>query len=132
MRFEGYHDTSKLPIKRGDMIVIPAGVSVKTMHPSRDTYVTKRAQTVKVHSVGCGQSIPNRAALLDRDYYEPLKARGFDFTELEAAREANSAEFYNGFVAFKNPTVTWAGAGGYWCDADLNDLLSAIEQKAAA
>ncbi len=28
-----------------------------------------------------------------------------------------------------NPRIVWAGAGGYWCMADINDLLAANPSK---
>lgn len=133
MRYEGFHTDAALPIKRGQKVVIPAGTTVRSMG-SKGTYVTKRAQTVTVRTVMNGQSVPNHYALNDKDYHGPLKAKGFDFAPLEALRAANSPEYYNGYVAISNPTVSWAGAGGYWCDVDINDILEAngIGEKVAA
>lgn len=134
MRFEGYHDDHQLPFKRGQKVVIPAGVTVRSMG-SRGTYVTKRAQTVAIHHFLPGQSISNHLALNDKDYYYPLKAKGFDFSALEKLREENHLEYYEGRVATQNPTVVWAGTGGYWCDVDINDILDAnpsfLVEKAA-
>jgi len=124
MRYEGYHSDSALPIKRGQKVVIPAGVTVRSLG-AKGTYVTKRAQTVTVHIIMPGQSIPNHWALGDKDYRRPLEAKGFDFGPLEALRAANSPEYYEGKVNVSNPMVTWAGAGGYWCDVDINDILDA-------
>jgi hypothetical protein len=123
MRFEGYHSDSALPIKRGQKVMIPAGVAVRSTNPSRPSYVTKRAQMVTVRIILPGQSVPNHWALGDKDYRRPLEAKGFDFAPLEALRASNSPEYYNGHVAVSNPMVTWAGAGGYWCEVDINDLI---------
>lgn len=96
-RFLGYHDSESLPIKRGDTIVIPKGVTVRSMHPQRDKpYVTKRAQRVKVFSIGSGSSVT---------HYRP----GGGHERVPTA----------------NPTVEWAGSGGYWCWVDINDILAA-------
>lgn len=27
----------------------------------------------------------------------------------------------------RNPMVEWAGSGGYWCEADINDILREAE-----
>jgi hypothetical protein len=134
MRFEGYHSDTALPMKRGQKVVIPAGVTVRTMHPSRDEYVTKRAQTVTIDHILPGQSVSNYIAYGDKDYYRPLVEKGFDFSEIERLREANDPEYYKGMVAISNPSVSWAGAGGYWCRVDINDILAAnniTEQLAA-
>lgn len=37
--------------KPGDKVIIPKGTVVHTMHPSRDSYVTKRNQTITVNHV---------------------------------------------------------------------------------
>ena len=133
MRYEGFHETRALPFKRGQKIVIPAGVTVKTTGP-RKTYVTKRAQTITVGPIMNGTSIPISWALGDRHYREPLEAKGFDFAPLEALRAANSPEYYHGSVAISAPQITWVGSGGYWCDVDINDILEAngLGEKVAA
>lgn len=123
MRYEGYHDTATLPVRKGQTIVIPAGVRVKSMNPRKPEYVTKRRQTVTVRMVMCGQSVNYHTALNDRYYRDPLEKRGFDFTPLQAAYENNTAEYYRGRVAITNPSIAWAGEGGYWCDVDINDVL---------
>lgn len=125
MHFEGYHSETALPFKRGQKVVIPAGVLVRTMHPSRDEYTTKRAQTVTIDHILCGQSVSNYIAYGDKDYYRPLVEKGFDFSEIERLRAENAPEYYNGKVAIENPKVSWAGAGGYWCRVDINAILQA-------
>lgn len=131
MTYLGHH--AALPIKQGQIVIIPAGVTVRSCG-SRGTYVTKRAQKVKVRMLMPGQSIPARLALNDRDYYNPLKKRGYDFSVIEALRDTNDREYYDLMVPFSNPSVTWAGAGGYWCDVDINDILEAngLVEKALA
>jgi len=123
MRFSGYHDSATLPVKRGQTIVIPAGTTVKTMHPSRASYVTKRKQTVKIDHVLSGSSISGLDALQDRKWRAGLERRGYDFTHLEELYKANSREFYDFRVPISNPSVRWPGAGGYWNEVDINDIL---------
>ena len=73
-------------IARGDYVVIRKGAVVKSTHPQRRTYVTKRAQKVKVHSI-------------------------FSAYELDGVQHTAK--------------VSWAGSGGYWCDAELADVVLA-------
>lgn len=80
----GYLSRLQMPVKKGDIVVIPAGTRVKTMHPQRDFYTLKRRQRVKVHHVLGG--------FTDGDKVTP-------------------------------PVVCWAGAGGYWCEVDINDVI---------
>lgn len=133
MRYEGFHADAVLPIKRGQKVVIPAGTTVRSMG-SKGVYVTKRAQTVFVRGVMNGQSVSNYYALNDRQHHGPLKAAGFDFSVIRAMRDAGDPEYYRGFVPISNPSITWAGTGGYWCDADINDILEAngLGEKVAA
>lgn len=124
-RFEGYHTESSLPIKQGQKVVVPAGTLVRSMKPGVDPYLTKAQRTVTVRMLMPGQSVPARLALGDKDYYKPLEAAGYDFTALEKLRDENYAAFSELFVPITNPSITWAGAGGYWCDADINAILEA-------
>lgn len=125
MAYEGYFDDNQLPFKRGQQVVIPAGVRVRSMAPNRKEYVTARKQTVTLHRCDNGMSIANYIAYGDKDYYNPLKERGFDFSAIEKMRADNSPEYYKGSVPVMNPSVFWAGAGGYWCWVDINDILEA-------
>jgi len=35
-----------------------------------------------------------------------------------------NADIYQGkVIAAKNPSVVWPGDGGYWCEADVNDVV---------
>ena len=124
MRYEGYHETSVLPVKRGQKVVIPAGVTVRSSG-SRGTYVTKRVQTITVGPIMNGQSVPAHYALNDRRYRKPLEDKGYDFAPLEALRDANTKDFYQTMIPILPPTISWVGSGGYWCEVNLNDILDA-------
>ena len=56
MKYKGYHSEHQLPIRRGEQVVIPKGVTVHTTHPKRDTYVTARKQRVTVDHILPGRS----------------------------------------------------------------------------
>lgn len=94
--YVGFYQDSELPVKQGMEVVIPKGIRVTSTNPSKKEYVTKRAQTVTVHVV-----LPGEA--------------------WEQAWDLGGALF----AAARNPQVSWAGASGYWCDVELNDILDA-------
>lgn len=125
MRYEGYHEDSKLPFRQGQEVVIPAGIEVKSTNPSKRHYTTSRQQTVTINHFLPGRSVSNHMALGDKHIARELTERGFNWEALLALRESNHADYYNGRVALDNPTVVWAGAGGYWCEVDINDILEA-------
>ena len=124
-RYEGYHETGSLPFRQGQEIVIPRGVRVATMHPSRNDYVTKRTQSVKVHHFLSGRSVALHYALGDRYIRRMLEQRGVDLAALERDSDSNPCAGYRRMVHLENPKVCWPGTGGYWCEADINDLLEA-------
>jgi len=41
-------------VRSGDVVTVRRGAQVRSLHPKRGTYVTQRAQTVKVHLVTSG------------------------------------------------------------------------------
>src|SRR5579859_4377703 len=142
-KFIGFYDTSALPIKQGDMIVIPAGTTVKSMHPSKDRkrYVTKRRHTVKVHHLMNGMSIAvHMRTEPDRRYHPEFANTYAEFDALRAMMRdltgddlALAMDWYQNMrIVISNPTVCWSGTGGYWCEVDINDLLADTNEKEAA
>lgn len=141
--FVGYHDTATLPFKRGQSVVIPAGAVVRApTHPdrSRATKVLKRRQTVKIHHLMGGQST-NVQMFIGRDkrgLYPGFEAwfAVYDFAKeaLDAIRHKDDDglrekrlslyRFLDQFgIPTQNPSVVWAGSGGYWCECEINTLL---------
>ncbi len=106
-KYIGYHEDNELPIKRGDVVTIPKGTTVRTMHPSRKLYVTKRSQKVTVDHILNGIGLPEGHPRCDEFY------RAFHDHETSATRQ------------IRNPSIRWPGTGGYWCEADINDVLEA-------
>jgi len=88
-----------LPIKAGMTVTIKKGTIVKTI--GRDPKPAGKTYKVKVHHTLCGQN-------------QYRDSRGFMQT---------------GIVPSKNPTVCWAGPGGYWSEADINDIPEAFEPQ---
>lgn len=106
-RFFGFYQPFELPIKDGDSVVIPKGTPVR--HRNKVT-VSKRAQTVRVHHVLPGMSRP----AYDAHRYENM--------DIPAGLEDHL------LIPVSNPTIVWAGAGGYWSEVDINFLPVANPQ----
>jgi hypothetical protein len=85
-----------LPVKAGDKVTIRKDATVKT---SQGKILTmKNNRRVKVHHVLNGYTVD----AADRAY-----------------RERHGLPD----VGVVNPKVVWAGSGGYWHEADINDVL---------
>lgn len=85
----------KMPFKRGDKVVLPAGTVVRTRG---DEKILARKQTVTVHMSSDG-------------YYGERRT-------------------VNGWVrTLEPPTVTWAGSGGYWMDARVDEEVLAVNGR---
>lgn len=107
--------------QRGDRVRVPAGVTVRSTHPTRKSWTTKRAQTVRVDHEMSGRYIPVREAL-DLHRAE-LTKQGFDLSKMEAWERDNAPEYYRMMVQIEESSVRWAGTGGYWCEV----YASAVE-----
>lgn len=89
---------------KGQKVRIRAGAKIRSLHPSRGgMIVITRARVVTLHDVYRGR----------------CDAEGFHRTRASSNEEALQA-------SVRQPEVVWAGTGGYWCHADLNDV-EAIE-----
>ena len=112
--FLGYNDISTLPVKKGNQVYIPKGTLVKSMHPQKGNFISKRGQWVSVHHMGCGQTVPE-------DDYDRHYKHNFP----DAPKDLKYEERFNQVgYATMNPTVVWPGAGGYWCEVDINIVLN--------
>lgn len=92
----------KLPIQSGDKILVPKGVVIRYRSQSKPA---KRTHHVVVHHV----------------------LNGYTPDEAEKAYQKRHGGEANKF----NPTVVWAGSGGYWCEADMNDVLRITLENSA-
>lgn len=94
-RLEGYHET--LPIKRGDIVLIKKGTMIKTVgkepRPAGKTYKIKVDHT-----------LPGRSEIKLRQNDTPPHG------------------FWEERINHENPKVVWPGPGGYWSEADINDV----------
>lgn len=85
----GFREDRDLPIKQGDTVTIPKGITVKTVY--KDPKPAGRTYKIKVNHI-----MPGSNAYLDwnREVVRPT-----------------------------GPKVVWPGPGGYWSEADLNDVI---------
>jgi hypothetical protein len=129
--FHGYQDTKKLPIKTGDVVVIKAGTRITSTNPSVPERIAKRNMKVTVRSMGSGQNIT--PSCISHYEVDTLRANGFDDEIVEATLAVyrhecsrlgyNNVDFTPFSFPIKDPEVCWSGTGGYWCYADINDVL---------
>lgn len=103
MRFEGFHEDHELPVKRGDTVTIRKGTSIKTTHPTKKEIVAGRTYTVKINHILNGTSEANWEFNTWTQKYEEVRK------------------------PLSNPSVRWAGAGGYWYEVDVNDIPEFIK-----
>jgi hypothetical protein len=117
MAYIGYYDDKHLPFKRGETVVIPKGVQVyMRTHPSKKGYVTKRSMEVKINHILPGQTVP------ERDYERYHKA---EYPDCPHSEEEVHPGYTQRVYYLQNPRICWAGTGGYWCEAEINDILQA-------
>lgn len=134
-KFEGYFEEKDLPVRRGQEIVIPAGIMVRSTHPSRETFVTTRRQVIRVHHIlpGCSWGVgfeskdgERHGSLMAGRDARLLKERfGTDDPHVLVNLSEAKVRGGNVFLPMESPKVVWAGSGGYWCEVDLNRLLLA-------
>jgi len=92
----GFHAPADLPFKAGDKVRIKKGTVLKSMHPQKDNpYEAGRSYTIEVHHVLPGS---------DKSIFDPDEPEGFRHEP------------------YRNPSVRWPGSGGYWVEADINDV----------
>lgn len=94
-KYIGYQDENTLPIKKGQTVTIPKGTTLQSTHPQMRTKVAGRTYKIVV------------------DHVLP----GITFTEFHCNRRLEETSGPK-----KNPSVRWAGTGGYWFEVDINDV----------
>ncbi len=125
MRYEGFYTDADLPVRPGSKVRITKGTLLRSMHPSRDgPYESGKSLTVTVDHVLNGVSMPAMDLLARRRRYgaNDPSLRGVNWDELDHLDEKHDIDFCNKMIPMQNPTVVWAGAGGYWVEAGINDV----------
>jgi hypothetical protein len=128
-QFNGYHNFKDLPDLQGKQVKLPVGTVVKSTNSAKRSYTLKRAQTVRVNHLGCGESVCVGTELLNgsrRGCINPdscqavLEKYGTDCPDALVQHPDATVLHRQVFLPISNPTVVWVGSGGYWCEADLN------------
>lgn len=107
-KYLGYHNREEMaciPIKKGSIVKIPRGTIVKQV--GKDPKLAGKTYLTEVHHLLSGRSVP--AAEIDGEQ-EPFYYRN------------ESGQICARMVPVENPKVVWPGSGGYWCEADINDV----------
>lgn len=140
----GYYEPSELPIKCGDTVRVKRGTVVKRLFHGEKR--AKQTYTITVDHVLSGRAMnvgtfhpaddqgPDRLALMSfREKYSEPFARIYGTHNLEALVfymvavpriTVSGKVYYSLFLPLSNPEVRWAGSGGYWMEADINDILA--------
>lgn len=113
MKYIGYHDESKLPLKRGQTVTIKKGTKIHCM--LRGIVEAKKTFKIKIHHLmpGCSWS---KRMITDRDR-ETLK---MTWEEINA--------YPGDFIPQSNPGVSWPGTGGYWQTVDINEIPETFQE----
>lgn len=93
-RFLGFYREEELPIKKGQVVVIPKGTVIKVV--GKEPKPAGRTYSVTVSHVNAGSTFYAQGSAFRKEYVRPTA-----------------------------PKVVWPGTGGYWAEADLNDILEA-------
>ncbi len=95
-----------VPFKKGDVVKIRKGTPV---FRSGEVVLAKRDYDITVHHTMTGQC-----------------ATGYALVRYHGR---SSVTIDDDIVLFpwRNPTIRWAGSGGYWCECDINYLLPESE-----
>lgn len=113
----GFHYHEQLPFKKGEKVKISKGTFVHSTNPKHKSnlgrhygsFYLKRDLWVTIHHFGCGQSVE------EHDYLKDYKDIYPDAPIIETQ--------YGLRYATQNPSVIWAGSGGYWHEVDINEVL---------
>lgn len=126
----GYHADADLPIKPGDYVVVPKGTIIKAMGPVKEK-IAGCSYKVQVHHLLNGQSFGIGFVTGEGERRAPGLYRK-DEDAVKRVYGAYSKDLLNHpdavirdrtvYLPICNPTVRWAGAGGYWHEADINDV----------
>ena len=119
-------------IQQGDTVIIPTGTEVRSRHPARKSFVTKRKMKIKVHHLLEGFEISIYWFHLKREEY-PQFAEYFDkYDELimeaqtnpESALAAKAHEKARNIrLPVSNGRVCWPGSGGYWNEVETSLVM---------
>jgi len=124
MKIIGFNDIKKLPIQSGDFVIIPKGTQFTSTHPTKKSGLTKKNITIRVNHLLPGSELSESEYIYNqrhcRNWVENLPMR-----EIEISYSWGNVKEKRYIVS--NPSVRWAGAGGYWFEVDINNVKK-VEQ----
>jgi hypothetical protein len=134
-KFTGYYNDKDIPFKKGQTVEIPKGALLMTR---KGLVEAKRSYTITVHHTLNGMSLPVGHKFRDngemhfsytsRNDRETVKEI-YGTDDLEALRDKMVEQDLGSpshtvlYLPVSNPTICWPGAGGYWVDCDINQLV---------
>ena len=149
MTFRGYYPDHSLPFKRGDTVIVPKGTLI--CGTGGAPKVSGRMQVVKVHHLMPGSMAFLVKKLsggrfyfdcVDRTMEDALTRAGA--TEALKILQGPNVNLFaeeviqdledrgllrwdgaKGYLVLSNPSVVWPGSGGYWREADINEVKAA-------
>lgn len=123
----GYHDVNTLPIQAGSVVTISKGTLYKYRGELREA---KRAKKVTIKRVLCGISEcvghyrNGEVSLYVHDRHTLARIqRQYGNTPLTELWPIMSVRDGYIFIPVQNPEIVWAGSGGYWSEADINQFV---------
>lgn len=124
----------ELPVKRGSQVRIPKGLEVKTTRKIR-RYLSGKAHLVKVNHILGGSCEQIGFVSKDGSVRHNGAIPWYREEEIQKIYGCKSEELLNHpfirlrgnwlYIPLTNPTVVWAGTGGYWCEVDMSQVLPA-------
>ena len=109
-------------IKRGTLIRVKKGTAIQTTGSVRNK-VAGRTYVVKVDHVLSGVKITAHTALNDRVFCYDLQKYGIDEAALKKLRDEDPIAYHRECnIVIRQPSVRWAGTGGYWHEASIFDV----------
>lgn len=147
--YTGYCEDRELHIKKGDYIRIPKGTVLRSFLPGRKgPWKAGKTYIVRVHHIICGRTIivghrwprrddPVYTGHTESDLLHYCRHLGINIGPRIGGYSAAIEELYTHCyerqsnlnpnivdlcIDLEPPTVNWAGSGGYWTWADINDV----------
>ena len=128
----GYVETHNHPFKVGQKVRIRKGAKIGSTAPS-GSRTQGRSQTVEIQILNCGRSVCVGYQIDEKDepklrYHTKIwdsVEKIYGTSDLETLYlQGHITRLDNGDLILKleDPGVQWAGAGGYWCWTDIENV----------
>lgn len=130
---------NELPIGPGMQVRIPKGTLVLSLHPQKDGWTPSgTSRTITVHHLyegtSCRIGTMDEGEFVSQAYWKDQEQRcrkygikthpPYDQEAYAKLLDLPRCETRGDEVWFHDhdPMVVWPGAGGYWCQASINDI----------